>query len=505
VAALATVKASLAEKAELLKLRREFYKTALDQARKSPIKGYIFGDNHDITRNNAFVNLLLKHDIDCYEVDGMTLENKKFEKGKAYYVPTEQLNYIMVRSVFEKQITYSDSVFYDASTWSLVHAFNLPYLEVKTPLNKGKKITEPLSKTAQAVEKSDYAYLIEAMDYNIHKAIYALHTEGVICQAAFKPFSVNIKGNDKSFGYGTIVIPVQQQRISNDVLFEKLKKISQNALVDIYSTATGYSSKGIDLGSGNIRTLKKPEALMVIGQGVNGYEAGEVWHLLDQRIGMPITKVEAANLPRLNLNRYNTIVMVGGTYTFDRVFNEKIKAWVQSGNTLITLKTASEWLIKQGIIKEQLVSADSTKKKIRYNYDDANLFEDAKGIGGSIFEIDLDNTHPIGFGFTNRKVSVYRNGATYLRPSEKPYNTVGQYTASPLIGGYMHAESSKRVANSAAILVNEEGGGRYILFSDNPNFRGAWYGTNKLFLNALFFGSVITPQSTEGGEEEDKH
>jgi hypothetical protein len=26
---------------------------------------------------------------------------------------------------------------------------------------------------------------------------------------------------------------------------------------------------------------------------------------------------------------------------------------------------------------------------------------------------------------------------------------------------------------------------------DDPNFRGFWYGTNKLFLNALFFGSVV--------------
>jgi hypothetical protein len=26
---------------------------------------------------------------------------------------------------------------------------------------------------------------------------------------------------------------------------------------------------------------------------------------------------------------------------------------------------------------------------------------------------------------------------------------------------------------------------------DNPNFRGYWHGTNRLFLNALFFGRYI--------------
>jgi hypothetical protein len=38
--------------------------------------------------------------------------------------------------------------------------------------------------------------------------------------------------------------------------------------------------------------------------------------------------------------------------------------------------------------------------------------------------------------------------------------------------------------------------------TDNPNFRGYWYGGNKLFLNALFFGSVIQPVRPRGGDDE---
>jgi hypothetical protein len=71
-----------------------------------------------------------------------------------------------------------------------------------------------------------------------------------------------------------------------------------------------------------------------------------------------------------------------------------------------------------------------------------------------------------------------------------------------LIGGYLHPTSLKRIANSAAVVVSGEGAGRVVLFSDNPNFRGIWYGTNKLFLNSLFFGSLMTAQTFFG--EEDK-
>jgi hypothetical protein len=73
---------------------------------------------------------------------------------------------------------------------------------------------------------------------------------------------------------------------------------------------------------------------------------------------------------------------------------------------------------------------------------------------------------------------------------------VAQYTANPLIGGYLHPTSLKKVKGSAAILTGAEGSGRVIFFADNPNFRGFWYGTNKLFLNALFFGNVITIPAT---------
>jgi len=69
---------------------------------------------------------------------------------------------------------------------------------------------------------------------------------------------------------------------------------------------------------------------------------------------------------------------------------------------------------------------------------------------------------------------------------------VAQYTAKPHIDGYVSDKNLKLVANSAALLVSSIGRGRVIMFSDNPNFRGTWYGTNKLFLNAIFLGNTVS-------------
>lgn len=492
-ASLTTIRASLAEKTSLLNLRKEFYRVSNQQAKASPIKAYVFGDAQDETKTRAFLDMLLLHEIEVYGLNGsMNVDNKKFDASSSYIVPTDQPNYIMVRTVFEKQIKYTDSTFYDASTWSLPYAYNIPFAEVKTAVTKGSHINQTPQRIVPPVVKSNYVYVFEVKDYNAHKAIFQLQQGGALVQTAFRPFTATVNGAAKEFGYGTISIPVNLQRISADSLYTLVSNTSKHAQLTVYSLSTGYNTKGIDLGSNYIRTVKKPEVMLLIGTGVAAPEAGEIWHLLDQRLQMPITKMDILNFGRASIERYNTIVMVSGNYALlDKAATDKLKAWVQGGGTLITIKSGSEWAIRNGFTKEKLFADSSKQQQQRYNFDEAPQREGAKSLGGSIFYVDLDTTHPIGFGFTNRSLPVYRNGLTVLQPSVNSYSTVALYGNNPLIGGYLHPTSLKKVKNSAAILVGAEGSGRVILFSDNPNFRGTWYGTNKVFLNALFFGGLI--------------
>ncbi len=502
VASLATIRASQAEKASLLKCRRDFYTSASNQAKANPIKAYVFGDALDQTRTQALVNLLLMHQIEVYHLDNdLTHDGKKYLKGKAYLVPTDQLNYIMVRSTFEKGITYSDSLFYDASTWSLVHAFNMPYSEIRTAFTKGTILTAELTSLAKKIEKSDYGYVIRQHDYNVYKMLYRLQQNEIITQTAFKSFSLLLQGKTESFNHGTLFIPIQQQLKTPEEIYTALTKINEECKLDVYPVHSAYAQGGIDLGSNFMRTIKKVKALMIIGQGVNGYEAGEVWHLLDQRVDMPITKVDVHQLGRINFTEYTTVVMVHGTYALDKPVEDRLRSWVNAGGTLITFKGASEWAIRTTISKEKTVPADTIAPN-RTNYEDITNREGAKQLGGSIFQADLDITHPVGFGYTDRTISVYKNNKTFLVPSKNPIGTIAKYTTKPLIGGYLHTSNEPKIANSAAILCSYEGAGRVILFADNPNFRAIWYGTNKLFLNALFFGSLISAPGGGFGEED---
>ena len=483
-----TVKTAVANKAYMRKYQQDFFKSALTRAGKSKIRGYSFGDDYDANRTNAFIDKLLQHKVEVYK------------SGNKYVVPTKQAQYRMVQTMFETYTKYRDSVYYDASAWSVANFYNMKYKPV-TSLNLGDKINtiENLVSVAP-VQKSDYAYVIDWDDYNAPAVLNYLQENGLVLSSSFKPFTVKVGSASKSFGYGSLVLPVSLQKKDASEIFSLLQKAQQKFQVPMYGVNSGYSLKGIDLGSRNIQPVEKVKAAMLIGTGTRSYEAGEVWHLLDTRVHMPITKIPMRNFNRTNFDNYTTLVMVSGNYDLTKKQQEKIKAWVSKGNTLITIGTASKWAIQKKLVKEKLIDVerdsltkDSTKIVERKPYVNASENLGKESVGGIILKADIDTTHPLAFGYHDASIPVYKNNTVWLAPSENEYATVAQYSTNPLIDGYITKKNmEENVKHSASLIVSKVGSGRVVLFADNPNFRGSWYGTNRLFLNALFLGDKIS-------------
>lgn len=118
-------------------------------------------------------------------------------------------------------------------------------------------------------------------------------------------------------------------------------------------------------------------------------------------------------------------------------------------------------------------------------------FHGAQQTGGAIFEAKLDLSHPINYGFKNDKLPLFRNTNIYIEPSQQSYDNPIQYTAAPLLSGYISEENLAKLKNSVPFQVRNYGKGKVLVFTDNTNFRGFWYGTNKLLMNAIFFGNFM--------------
>lgn len=499
---LATIRAAVENKDVLHEYQHNFFVSAIENAKNSNIKAYIFGDPTDQNRTRAFIETLLLHQVKVYRLtEDINENNLSFKAGQAYVVPTEQPQYRIIQNAFETYDEYQDSVFYDASAWSIVNFYNMPYTSTNHTPSSGEEMTIDNNVIeVQQVEKSSYAYLIPWDDYNAPAALYKLLDAGVIVTSAFKPFTTVVQGNQIDFDYGTLTIPVQKQKINPDSLHHLINETTNSFRIPAYSVGTGYHIKGADLGSNSMRSLEKPKALLLIGSGVSSYEAGEVWHVCDTKLGMPITKVNTDQFKRVDLNMYNTLILVSGNYsTLDSPEVSSIKGWMEKGNTLITTRNACTWAIQKKLVAEKLIEnkeGDQDSIVERRQYVNAREEIGREQVGGTIFKVDLDLTHPLAFGYHQKQIPVYRNSTVWLAPSKNPYCTVAKYTNDPHLDGFITEKNlNEFLKPSASIIVSEVGQGRAILFADNPNFRGSWYGTNKLFFNALFLGSqIIVPE-----------
>lgn len=494
--AMSSLKATHEMREELLTFQRDFHKNALQNARNDKHRGYIFGDKHDPARVNHFLDMLKMHQIRVHELAKQTTINgQTYEPGSAYIVPTDQPHYNMVRIMFETQTDFKDSIFYDISTWTLPMAFNLPYAGISDRSLIGKELQSIPTNQANTPNTGGYAYLLQWDDYYAPAALNHLMVNDIRTKVAEFPFTLE----GKEYKQGTVMIPlVQGQTKSVEEIKRLIQEASSTYNVSFVPVNTGLTPSGIDLGSRSFALLETPKIMLVVGEGASSAEIGEAWHLLDQRYNIVVTKGETTNFNRIDLDRYNVIVMSGFLNAISQSGVDNLKAWLEDGGTLIAMGSAVQWLRSKGLTSVEYVSGgqgggDNSRRPYGLLSDDLG----SRRIPGSIFEIDLDLTHPLGYGYNRSKMPVFRRGSGFFKPGNNPYGTPAIHTAKPLLSGYVPSQDMKEIANSGYIVISSVGSGKVINFADDPNFRAFWFGTNKLFMNAIFFGHTISGAGTD--------
>lgn len=239
--------------------------------------------------------------------------------------------------------------------------------------------------------------------------------------------------------------------------------------------------------------LETPKIALLVDNGVDSYEAGEIWHLLDQRYEIPVTLLPLDRVSSSVIDRYNVILMPDGYYSsLGKSEASAIRSWVSRGNTLLAKGGAIRWLAQSEIEDFKFRTVENAETGLQKSYADYDNATGAKVTGGAIFNAKLDITHPIGYGYSSPDIHTFRNDNMFLEPSENPYANPLVYTENPLASGYLHPSNLPGLKNGSVIQVRGIGRGKIVAFADNMNFRAFWFGTNKLYMNAIFFGQVIS-------------
>ena len=492
VVSFTTLRGAAALRPRLVEYQQAFYRTATEEAAQDPVQAYVFGSADDPARTYHLAEVLRRHQIHLYRPQQtITVGDQAFSPDGSYLVPTQQPQYRLIKGMFEQRTTFTDSLFYDVSAWTFPLAYNLPVAELSArQFTRGEAVDTLTFPKGQLVGgKSDYAYLIEPQGYYLHRALYRLLDAGLNVKVATEPLTDAAR---KSFAAGTLLVALgTQPNVPADSVYQLMQRVADQDALTVHAASTGLTGQGLDLGSRKFSRVQKPKVALLIGGGVSSYDAGEVWHLLDQRFAMPLTLLDVTRLNQTDLSRYTTLVMVDGSYgSIDKSSQEKLKRWLAAGNTLVAQQGAGKWLSdhKLGGVKYKKIEADTVPPR---PYAQRDTYRGAQVIGGAIFATEVDLTHPVAYGLTRERLPVFRNEDAMIERGSNPYAYPVVYTDDPLLAGYISEEKEEELRNTAAVAVTKSGKGTIIVFADNPNFRAYWYGTNKLFMNSLFYGSIV--------------
>jgi hypothetical protein len=338
---------------------------------------------------------------------------------------------------------------------------------------------------------ASYAYLFDWSNYYAPRALYRLIDAGVLPKVATQPITISSNGETVSLPAGAILVPLGWQGgdLSDNEIHALMGMIAEENGIEVYPVDSGRTPQtGMDLGSRNFASIPLPKVLLLVGEGVASYDAGEVWHHLDARMDIPVHMVDKHDLDGLDLHKYTHLVLVGGNHSDLESVKGNIDDWVLNGGTLVGIRQGARWAHDNILYQSATVSSSDHNSEIeRFNYSEKDEIEAQDIIGGAIFAGDLDITHPIGFGIDNRNIASQRNTLIAFDPPENPWATLIEIPENALLSGFASSENQEALAGKAMAIAERRGQGSVILFADNPNFRAYFFGTNKLFTNSLFF------------------
>ncbi len=502
VTMLSSLKAINELREELLNYHRDFYKGSLTEAAKDPVKAYIFG-SRDKAKVFHLAEILSRQQIEFYKPSTRAVINgKNFETESSYIVPLNQAQYRLIQGMFGKITQFKDSLFYDISSWTLPLAFGLEYEELKLTPALGEKVALSKMPAGKIIgEKSAYAYVFETYGYYSPRAIYRLVSHGIRVKVSTDPF---YHSSGKKFESGSIMISIENQERNQDQIELYLREIAEKDGIDVYAFNTGLDYRGVSLGSSTFQVLKKPEIAMLVdgGSGFSGVsptDAGEIWHLLDQRFNIPVTCMPLSVFNGANLNRYTTIIFPAGSYTaISESAKEKLKTWIQNGGVVIGFENALTWFTTAGLGKFEMKKDDDKDKKEPSKpkpYSGLTEATGAQETSGAIFEADVDITNPLLYGYYNTRMPMFKSNNLFMEKAKGAYSNPLTYGSSPLLSGYISKLNYPKMKNTSGIGISAMGRGRVIGFTEDLAFRAFWFGTNKMLMNAVYYGSFLSPET----------
>jgi hypothetical protein len=493
---LSTLRGAWAMRDRLKSYQEGFHDSMLERAARRKFSAWVIGDDGDPERARALLDTFDLHRVEYHPLaETVRAGDHEFRPGHAWVIPVRQRQFGLAEAMMEQRTRFADNTFYDVSAWTLPLAYNLPY----ATLARVPATDDPVGASRGVpTDAQARAWLVPWNQLEAPVLLQELLTSGARVRTSRKAFTAQTGSGLVAFQPGTLVV---QAGIQEKELRPAISEILSSAALEgleVHSLQSTATPSGPDFGASHFPILRPISPLILGGRNTSSYDTGTAWHLLDLRLGIPSPVLEQQHFAQADLRDYTHLLLADGTYTtLGSKGKQRIAQWVQDGGVLVTSGRAATWAESLCFEKEcpsengQDASGETHEPRAYSDFSDdrAKLV-----IGGAIASALIDLSHPLCYGYQRPGLPVFRQGTSLLDPSDNPYATPVRYTKDPLMAGFIGEQRLDEMRGQPAVIAERHGDGLVVRFANNPLFRGFWRGTEKLFINALFFGQTV--QST---------
>ncbi|WP_029034989.1 M14 metallopeptidase family protein [Salinimicrobium terrae] len=435
-------------------------------------------DRHEITYSMAQPGKIRGY-------DPLKKENSSIQATEnTLVISTAQPKGKMVKVLMEPETKLADSLTYDITAWSLPYAYGLEALSTTSSVR-----TQPSAdaiKFTNEVSPMATAYITEWNSMKDARFLSALLQEGIMVRFT----ETALRTSEEKFAPGSLIITRNDNKeIEN--FDEKLISFANDYQRELSATTTGFSTSGPDIGSSQVKIINAPRIGLIRGEETSSLNYGELWYFFEQDLNYPVTSLDTRYFNRIDLSKLEVIILPAGNNSdlFDEEGLDRLTTWIKGGGKVIAIGSAIQTFAgKDGfdIKLNEKKKKDSISKPnlVPYAQSERENIQDL--ITGSIIETQMDETHPMAFGYDNTYLSLKLSNNSYSLLSDG-YN-VGYLQDTPnIVAGFVGNRAKENIKNSLTFGVEPVGEGSIIYLVDNPLFRAFWQNGKLLFTNSIFF------------------
>lgn len=436
----------------------------------------------------ALQRLLDRHEVDYgylnqkQSIKGYDYQQQKnstiaFQKG-ALVVPSQQVKGKMVQVWFEPKTTLQDSLTYDITAWSLPYAHGLKAVATNSKIEYNVQKTTLLP---QPITPDAYAWGTTYDSFEDGKFLAALLKANIKVRINTKRFG----SGGKNWNPGSLFILRGENTSTTD--FEvSLNRLAQEYEKQLIPVASGYAAAGPDMGSDAFHWIKTPKIAILTEGDVSPYNYGELWHYFEKDLNFPFHQVRDKQLTERVLKHIDVLIMPSGGYSSLRSERKKamLLRWLRQGGRIVAIERALSYFTGQQGFNLQRKENDITPDPTR-RYEDQQRNYISNAITGGIFNTRVDNSHPIGLGYTNNYYTLKRSASAYALL--KNGNNVSYIPkGAKAVAGFVGKNVADVQAESLIVGTERVGRGSVTYFVDDPIFRAFWENGKLLLFNAVF-------------------